>query len=132
MDTRSVIAAMTIGELYAVGAGLGFLAVFVTGRRLHRLPSVANTFLLMAHKIVSLAILALLAVSAARASAAAGLAPSDWAAVVTSGVFFVVTMTTGAMVSGPARASKPLCMSHRIAAGLALVASGLALCFLLA
>jgi hypothetical protein len=122
---------MTIGELYLVGAVLAFLSIFVTGRRLSRLRTTANTFLLTAHKMLSLAALILLAVTAARINAAAQLALDDRAAVLAAGILFVVTMVSGGLQSVRPSVSKRLRVAHRVTALLTVALTGLAFYFLL-
>ncbi len=123
---------MTVGQVYVLGAGLAFLAILVTGRRLSRLKRTGNTLLLTAHKVLSLASAALLAVTAYRTSEAGGLGSRDLATVLGAGALFVVTMASGALVSvraAPPRSARTL---HRIASLLTMVAAALALYFLLA
>ena len=122
---------MTMGGLYVFGAGMAFLAILVTGRRLSRLAPTGKTFLLMAHKLLSLAAATLLASIAYHVGRVARLAPSDWVSAVGAGVLLVASMVTGGMASRHSRASRGVRIAHRVTSLLTLLASAVAIYFLL-
>jgi hypothetical protein len=122
---------MTLGQVYVLGAGLTFLAIFVTGHRLSRLAQSRGTILLTAHKILGLCPVVLLVATSARIGEAGGLAVSDWVAVAVAGALCVVAIVSGGLISARADAPRNLRMAHRIASTLAMLASAVAIYFLL-
>ncbi len=122
---------MTMGEVYLLGAGMALLAILVTGRRLRRLEAPGKTFLLMAHKLLSLSVLALVLSTTYHVGRLSGLAPSDWAAAAVAVVALVAAAATGGVVSGLAKAPRGFRTAHRITAICALLASAVAIYLLL-
>lgn len=123
---------MTLGDVYLLAAGMAFLAIWVTGRRLRRLgvPG-GKTFLLMAHKLLSLSALALVLSTTYHVGRLSGLAPSDWAAAAVAGAALFAAAATGGVVSGMAKAPRGFRTAHRVASICAIVASAVAIYFLL-
>ncbi len=122
---------MTLGQVYVLGAGLTFLAIFVTGRRLSRLMQSRATILLTAHKILGLCAVVLLVATSVRVGEAGGLAASDWVAALVAGALCLIAIVTGGFVSARAGAPRSLRMAHKISSTLAMLASAVAIYFLL-
>jgi hypothetical protein len=122
---------MGIGQFSVLVAGLAFLAIFITGRKLSRGKGSRNATIMMAHKILSLAAVALLVLTATRVRAASGLGISDWASSAGSLALFVAAMTTGGLVSACAEGSRALRLAHRATSVVTALATALALYFLL-
>lgn len=122
---------MTVGQIYVLGAGLTFLAVFVTGRRLSRLGRTQGTFLLLTHKILALCAAFLVVITAVRVGQAAGLDAADWAAALGAGALFVVTAASGGLVSARGAVGRGLRITHRAGSLLTMLVSALALYLLL-
>ncbi len=122
---------MSMGEFYVLAAGLAFLAIFVTGRRLVRARASGNVAILTAHKVLSVAAAALIVVTAVRVRGESSLTVSDWITTGTAWVGFAVAMTTGGILSARGSGSRALRLSHRISALTTVAASAAALYFLL-
>ncbi len=122
---------MTIGQFYVLVASLAFLAIFITGRRLARGKTPHNASVLAAHKFLSLAAAALVAVIAVRVSKESGLAVSDWLATAAAVAVFVAAATTGGLQSVRQSRTPRLRAAHRATAVLTILAASVSLYFLL-
>lgn len=122
---------MSIGQLYVLVAGLAFLAIFITGRRLSRAKGPRNVTILMAHKVLSLAAVALLVLTAVRVGEVSRLGGWDWATVIVAGASFAAAMATGGMMSARESVSRRLRFAHRVTSGLAVIATAGSLYLLL-
>ncbi len=123
---------MTVSLLYAVTTVLVFATIFITGRRLRGIPKARNAVVLLAHKVLSLGAVALLAVTAQRANAETGLGRGVLAAVAGAGLLFVATMATGGWMSARETMPRAARLLHRSLALLTVLATALALYLLLA
>ncbi len=120
---------MTVGQLYVLGAGLTFLAVFITGRKLTRLAQARGTIVLTAHKILGLCAAVLLIVVSVRVHEVAGLKTLDWMAVAVAAALFAWTIGTGGWVARAA--TRRTRLYHRAGSVLTALATVLALYMLL-
>lgn len=83
----------------AIAAGLFFLAIFVTGFWLSRLGRPYSGLLFSLHKLIALAALVFLGVMLVRAQRPNPLDALQLAAIVVSGLCFIVTILTGGLGS---------------------------------
>ncbi len=122
---------MTVGGLYILGAGLAFVAIFVTGLRLSVLKKTRNTMLLSAHKISALCVVVLLVVTAVRVNGLSRLEPIDWAVVAAAAALWIATAASGGLISAREAVERGVRVAHRVTAILTVLASAAALYLLL-
>ena len=104
-----------------------YLAIFVSGFWVSRLGRPFNVLLLTIHKLVSLAAIVLLGFTVYRVTWDATLNVVDWLAVAVSGLFFLGTMATGALLSADKLAQAMVLTLHRITPFLTVLSTALAL-----
>jgi hypothetical protein len=108
-----------------------YVVVFVSGVFLTRSGKPYSTFVLMVHKLVSVAALAYLVVAIVQVNRTVGLsAPQAWASVVT-GLSFLGTIATGGILSTDRPAARVLLTLHRITPFLTILVTALTLYLLL-
>lgn len=122
---------MSIGQFYILAAGLAFAAIALTGRRLSRASGARNVVVLTAHKILSLAGVALVILTAVRVGEVSTLTVGDWAATAASVALFVAAMITGGLLSRREAGSRALRTAHRVISVATALATALALYVLL-
>ena len=86
-------------ELRVVGTGLFFLFIFLSGIWLSRSGKPLNGLILNMHKLISLAAGVLMIITLYRMNQAAALVTTELVTVVVTGLFFVVTVVFGGLLS---------------------------------
>lgn len=109
-----------------------YLGIFVSGLWLSRLGRPLNVILLTVHKLISLAAVVLLVLTVYRVTWEAPLDAIDWVAVAATGLFFVGTIATGALLSTDKPTSAIVLTLHRVTPFLTVIATAVALYLLLA
>ena len=108
-----------------------YLGIFVSGLWLSRLGRPLNVILLTIHKLISLAAIVLLAFTVYRVTWEGPLGALDWIAVSVTGLFFLGTIATGAVLSGDRPAQAVVLTLHRITPFLTVIATAVSLYLLL-
>jgi len=90
---------MDTTQLRAIGAGLFFLFIFLSGIWLSRSGKPLNGLILTIHKLISLAAGVFLIITLYQMNHAAALGALELAAAVVTGLFFVGTVVFGGLLS---------------------------------
>ena len=105
---------MVITSQTILAAAVAFVAVFVLGFLLRRSGKPYSGLVLTAHKLISLAVLILFILTVNRINTATPLAPAALAAAVLTGVFFVVAIISGGLVSTDKPTPPIALLLHRV------------------
>ena len=97
-----------------LAAAAAFVAVFVLGFLLRRSGKPYSGLVLTAHKLISLAVLILFSLTVSRINKATPLASAALAAAVFTGVFFVIAIVSGGLVSTDKPAPAIALTLHRV------------------
>jgi peptidoglycan/LPS O-acetylase OafA/YrhL len=117
--------------LRIIGAGLGFILIFLSGFRLKRADKPYRTIPLNFHKLIGLATGILLAVTVYQVQRAAPHTPVDSAALLVTGLFFVSMIISGGLVSIDKPMPAIISRVHRLFPYLTALSSGITLYLLL-
>jgi hypothetical protein len=109
-----------------------YLGIFVSGLWLSRLGRPFNMILLTVHKLISLAAIILLGFTVYRVTWEGPLGALDWIVVSITGLFFLGTIATGALLSGDKPMPAVVLTLHRVTPFLTVISTAVALVLLLA
>jgi len=112
-----------INQLRAIGAGLFYLLIFLSGYRLSRSGKPYNVIVLTVHKLLSVAAVVFLIAILIRSDRAAALGASELVAGLVTGLFFLSLIVTGALLSGGAQMPTLVSKLHQIAPYLTLIST---------
>jgi hypothetical protein len=90
---------MSTIQLRVAGAGVSYLFIFLAGFWLSRSGAPYNVLTLTIHKLISLAAIILLGITAYQTNQAARLGAIELLVVVVAGLLFIGTIATGGMLS---------------------------------
>jgi hypothetical protein len=110
-----------------VGAGLFFVAIFLSGYWLSRSGKPYNVLVLTIHKLIAVAAFVLLAVIMIHSNRRANLSTIELVAGVITGLFFLNLIVTGGLLSSEGQTPAVVSRVHRIAPYLTLISSAVSL-----
>ena len=105
---------MTITPLRIIGAELFFLFIILAGFWLSKSGRPLNSGILMIHKLISIGAVVFLAITIYQMNKASRLSAIDIIAVVITGVFFLITIITGGLVSALKTTPTAILRVHQI------------------
>ena len=106
-----------------VGAGVFFVAIFLSGYWLSRSEKPYNVVILTIHKLIAVAAFVSLAVIMIQSNRRATLGTIELAAGVITGLFFLSLIVTGGLLSSEGQMPAVVSMLHKIAPYLTLISS---------
>jgi hypothetical protein len=122
---------MSATLLRAVGAGLFFLGVFLSGFWLSRSGRPLNMAISTLHKLVSLAASVFLVMTIVRLNTVTPLSAIEWIAIVVTGLLFLGDAATGAILSTDNPVPPAVLRLHQIIPFLTLISTAVMLYLLL-
>lgn len=90
---------MSTTQWKIVLTGIAFLLLFVLGYTLSRSGKPYNLFIFTVHKLITVGIIVYLVITIIKLTQASPLSPIQTVVVIITGLFFVSTMATGALLS---------------------------------
>ncbi len=122
---------MTPIQLRLAGAALSCLLIFLSGYWLNRLGAPYSTAVLTIHKLIALAVLLFLGVTAYRRHQVLPLGTVEWIALMTAVLLFVGTIASGGLLSTGKDLPAAVPRLHQVTPFLTLLATAAALYLLL-
>jgi heme A synthase len=106
---------------------LCFLIIFISGYWLSHFAKPFNVLILTIHKLVSLVAIVLLVLTALQMNKATRLDTKELAAWLVAGLFFVVTIITGGLLSSEISLPAAIAVMHKITPYMTVVSTAVAL-----